>query len=117
MKPHPDATVGWCWCRRRLLALVAVLAWVAPAASTTRAEGLEFPGRAGDAHVTGSERVVAIGLPLRWSEPNNVVWRMAIPHTAGSTPVVMDGRVWITTATNEGHAFYALGLVADTTAP
>jgi outer membrane protein assembly factor BamB len=54
----------------------------------------------------------AAGLPLHWSETNNVKWKTAIPFRGWSTPVVMGGQVWLTTATPEGHDFYALCLDA-----
>jgi len=43
-----------------------------------------------------------------------VVWKTAIPHRGWSTPVVMGGQVWLTTATEEGHDFFAIGLDVET---
>ena len=54
-----------------------------------------------------------LGLPLNWSETENVTWKTAIPHRGWSTPVVMDGRVWLTTATIEGHDFFVICLDAS----
>lgn len=69
----------------------------------------EFRGPTGDGHVTESK-----SLPLEWSETKNVRWKTPIPHVGWSTPVVMDGQVWLTTATADGHDFYVLCLDADT---
>ena len=55
-----------------------------------------------------------MGLPLRWNETNNVRWKTEIPFRGWSTPVVLDGQVWVTTATVDGHDFYAIGLDAET---
>jgi outer membrane protein assembly factor BamB len=67
----------------------------------------EFRGPRGDGHVSGS------GLPLHWSETNNVKWKTEIPHQGISTPVVMGGQVWLTTATPEGHDFFAICVDAE----
>ena len=68
----------------------------------------EFRGPKGDGHAPGS------GLPLHWSETNNVKWKTEIPLLGISTPVVMDGQVWLTTATPEGHDFFAICVDAKT---
>jgi len=41
-------------------------------------------------------------LPLRWSETENVVWKMAIPGKAWSSPVIWGDRIWLTNAPPEG---------------
>ena len=38
------------------------------------------------------------GLPTTWSETENVAWRVALPGPAGSTPVVWDDRIFLTSA-------------------
>ena len=73
----------------------------------------EFRGPRGDGHVPladGKPR----GLPLHWSETNNLKWKTEIPHKGISTPVVMDGQVWLTTATVDGHDFFVIGVDAET---
>ena len=52
----------------------------------------EFRGPTGQGHA-GSP-----GLPLHWSRTNNVVWTVAIPGSGWSSPVVADGRIYLTTA-------------------
>jgi outer membrane protein assembly factor BamB len=74
----------------------------------------EFRGPTGDGHVAASTGDSAKPLPLEWSETKNVRWKTEIPYRGWSTPVVMDGQVWLTTATEDGHDFYALCLDADT---
>ena len=49
-----------------------------------------------------------VGLPLKWSESENVRWKTPIPHRGWSTPVVLGGQVWLTTATEDGHEFFVL---------
>lgn len=50
---------------------------------------------------TGGQGVAeASGLPVSWSEQNNVAWKAEIRGHGWSTPVIAGGRVWVTTATD-----------------
>ncbi len=82
-------------------------------AATAQADWPRFRGPSGDGLVTRPGSAEQIGLPVRWSETENVTWKTAIPHLGWSSPVVMDGQVWLTTATAEGHDFYAICVDAD----
>jgi len=55
----------------------------------------EFRGPGGQGH--SAEH----GLPLEWSETKNVVWKTPVAGLGWSTPVVANGRVWITTAVEQ----------------
>lgn len=46
----------------------------------------------------GQGNSTAKNLPLRWSEEENIAWKVQVPGHGWSTPVVADGRVWVTTA-------------------
>ena len=74
----------------------------------------EFRGPRGDGHNSTPGDTNLVGLPLHWSETNNVAWKTEIPHTGWSTPVVLGGQVWLTTAPMDGHDFYAICVDADT---
>jgi outer membrane protein assembly factor BamB len=74
----------------------------------------EFRGPWGDGHVSAPGDTRPVGLPLHWSETNNVKWKTEIPYRGWSTPVVMGGQVWLTTATEEGHDFFAVCVDAET---
>ena len=52
----------------------------------------QFRGPTGQGHAAVREA------PLAWSEKENVVWKIPIPGRGWSSPVVIDGRVWLTTA-------------------
>jgi len=52
----------------------------------------EFRGPGGQGH--SNER----GLPLAWSESRNIAWKTPVPGLGWSSPVVADGRVWLTAA-------------------
>ena len=99
--------------RRKLLPLLT-LGLLALAGPVAHADWPEFRGPWGDGHASAPGDTKPIGLPLRWSETNNVKWKTEIPHRGLSTPVVMGGQVWLTTATVEGHDFFAIGLDAET---
>jgi outer membrane protein assembly factor BamB len=79
-----------------------------------RADWPEFRGPWSDGHASAPGDNRPLGLPLHWSETNNVRWKTPIPYRGWSTPVVLGGQVWLTTATIEGHDFYAIGLDAET---
>lgn len=55
----------------------------------------QFRGPEGQGHAT------AHGLPVEWSETRNVAWKTAVDGLGWSSPVVGQGRVWLTTATEE----------------
>lgn len=54
------------------------------------------------------------GLPLTWSETENVAWKTAIHDRGWSSPVVWGNQVWLTTATEDGHRLYAVGVDRET---
>jgi len=62
----------------------------------------QFRGPTGDGHAD------ATGLPLTWSETENVTWKVSIHGRAWSSPVVSDGQVWLTTATEDGLEMFAV---------
>jgi len=47
---------------------------------------------------TGQGHSDATNLPVKWSETENVTWKTKIPGLGWSTPVIENGRVWVTTA-------------------
>ena len=97
--------------RRFALQLIALLS-LYPCA-TQASDWPEFRGPYSNGHTSASEDAPPAGLPLRWSETENVVWKTPIPDLGWSTPVVLGGQVWLTTADEEGHDFYALCLDAQ----
>ena len=52
----------------------------------------------------------ATGLPVTWSETENVKWKTAIHGRAWSSPVVLGRQVWLTTATPDGKQLSALAV-------
>jgi len=54
------------------------------------------------------------GLPLKWSEKENVKWKTAIHGKGWSTPVIHGNQVWLTTATPDGKENSIVCLDRDT---
>jgi outer membrane protein assembly factor BamB len=73
-----------------------------------------FRGPSSDGHASPSGDSKPVGFPLHWSETENIRWKTEIPYRGWSTPVVMGGQVWLTTATEDGHDFFAICVDADT---
>ncbi len=67
----------------------------------------EFRGPHGDGHSD------ATGLPLTWSETENIRWKTPIHGKAWSSPVIWGQQVWLTTATEDGKHLYAVTVDRD----
>ncbi len=52
----------------------------------------EFRGPTGQGHYTGGP------LPIEWSTTKNVVWKQPIPGKGWSSPIILDGKIYLTTA-------------------
>lgn len=94
-----------CHLSRHLIASTLSLALVAVAFADSAWP--DFRGPTADGHSTST------GLPLHWSETNNVTWKTPIPHRGWSTPVVLGNQIWLTTATAGGNDFFAICVAAD----
>lgn len=75
----------------RLLFFLTLLA-----ATVVRADWTEFRGPARDGTTSAD-------LPVKWSETENVKWKVPVHGLGWSTPLVSEGKIWITTATELGH--------------
>ena len=71
--------------------LLLLLALVAPSAVASD-DWPQFRGPGGQGHSR------AAGLPLRWSEAENLTWKVAVGGSGWSSPVVLQNQIWITTA-------------------
>jgi outer membrane protein assembly factor BamB len=48
------------------------------------------------------------GLPLHWSATSNVVWKTVIPGEGWSSPIVWDGKIFLTSVTENGSKCHVL---------
>ena len=110
--PFPALPAG----RRRTASrpwLLPLLAALLAAGSPVRADWPEFRGPTGDGHVSAPGDARPLGLPLHWDETKNIKWKTPIPLHGQSTPVILDGKVWVTTATEDGKDLYVLCVDAN----
>ena len=70
----------------------------------------QFRGPNSDGHVVGP------ATPMEWSDTKNVVWKVSVSGLGWSSPVIVDGRVFVTTAVprGEGLSLRAMALDAKT---
>ena len=92
-----------------LMLILLPLGW-----QSARADWPEFRGPWGNGYAATLGNNKPIGLPLHWSETENIKWKTEIPYRGWSTPVVLGNQVWLTTATEDGHDFFVLRMDADT---
>lgn len=90
------------------LPFVFLLAVLAIGQQAARADWPDFRGPRGDGHASAPGDSKPIGLPLTWSETNNIKWKTEIHDRGVSTPVVMGDQVWLTSATAKGHDYFAI---------
>ena len=73
---------------RTTFVALALLATISLAAE----DWSQFRGPDGEGHSTET------GLPLQWSESQNIRWKTPVTGSGWSSPVVANGRVWLTTS-------------------
>lgn len=89
--------------KRALSLSLAIAMALALALPSSAAEWPEFRGP----HRDGT---VDTALPVQWGEDRNVAWKREIHGLGWSTPLVGDGKIWITTATEDGREMSVLCL-------
>ncbi len=62
---------------------------------------------------TGQGVSDSTGLPVKWGEDENVVWKTAIHGRAWSSPVILGNQIWMTTATPDGRKLFAVCVDKD----
>ena len=85
-----------------LYALASFLFILFPAFTQQGDNWPQFRGPDGNGHSQ------ARGLPLKWSETENIVWKTAIHDRGWSSPVIYGSQIWLTTATKDGRQLFAL---------
>ncbi len=73
--------------------------------SAVRAENwARFRGPTGQSHSTET------GLPVRWSDKENVAWKTPIPGQGWSSPIVYEDHVFVTSTTEEGKSCHVIAV-------
>jgi outer membrane protein assembly factor BamB len=85
-------------------ATLVVLASLSAVTATLQADWPQFRGPAGNGLATSR------ALPLAWAEDKNVTWKTAIHGRGWSSPVILGNQVWLTTATTDGRALFAIAV-------
>lgn len=76
--------------------LICLAAWPASA------DWPQFRGPDGQGHAVGE------GLPLTWSETENIAWKTPVEGLGWSSPVIQGDQIWLTTAVDDGHSLRAM---------
>jgi outer membrane protein assembly factor BamB len=94
----------------RIALFVFPFSFFVAAGLSAQGEWPQFRGPSGQGH--SNEH----GIPLEWSETKNVVWKTAVAGRGWSSPVIGNGRVWVTTsvAAAGGASLRAIALDAAT---
>lgn len=85
----------------RFIALLATCVTCVP----TMAQWPDRHGPSLDGHVAEQD---AQDLPIRWSETDNIAWKAPLHDEGHSSPVVLEGRVWLTAATTDGKKQFVI---------
>ncbi len=75
-----------------LVLLLVIIPGLADGAESTGGSWPQFRGPTGQGEAAGA------ALPLSWSEADGVRWKTPLPGRGWSSPVIADGRLWVTTA-------------------
>jgi outer membrane protein assembly factor BamB len=82
---------------------VWALAAMALAHSSLAADWPQFRGPDGQGHAPADVKP-----PLEWNETKNIAWKVPLPGSGWSSPVVQGDQLWLTTAVDDGHFLRAL---------
>ena len=90
----------------RLSSTVLLVSLALAAVGLAAEDWPQFRGPTGQGHSTESR------LPLTWSETQNIAWKVPVPGSGWSSPVVAGGRVWLTAARDAGRSEISLRALA-----
>jgi outer membrane protein assembly factor BamB len=78
----------------------AIVRWLVLAtlllSATLDAHAADWPNFRGP---TGMGTTSAVGLPVQWSETENIAWKTPLPGPGASSPIVFGGRIYLTSYT------------------
>ncbi len=88
--------------------LIAALAGLAAPHLLPAGDWPEFRGPSGQGYSGDT------GLPLTWSESENIAWKTPLPGRGWSSPVIAGNEVWLTVSNEQGRSLRAISLDAET---
>lgn len=89
------------------LALLATLFVGSPAVSAEQSWP-DFRGPTRNGHADPAARP-----PTQWSDNDRVKWKTPVPGQGHSSPIIHQGRIWLTTATDAGASLRAIAVDAN----
>jgi len=94
----------------RFFPLLVLLTLVAAQPSAFAADGNwnQFRGPNGDGKSTGNK------LPIELSETKNVRWKIPVPQSGWSSPVIWENEIWLTTGSDEQRELRAICVDLET---
>jgi outer membrane protein assembly factor BamB len=92
----------------RRIASILIAGFFCGATSLPAADWTQFRGPNGQGQCPRTD------LPVTWSEHEGIVWKTSIPGRGWSSPVTLEGSIWLTSAAESGHSLRALCLSTDT---
>ena len=91
--------------KRDVLLAAAWLTLTLLSCKTSQLEASDWPQFRGP---DGQGHALTDGLPLRWSETENVVWKVPVPGLGWSSPVIFENQIWLTSSDEAGRSLSAL---------
>jgi hypothetical protein len=92
------------WRQLTMRTLAVFCALCVTTIQVTASDWPQFRGPGGQGHSD------AKGIPLTWSETENIRWKVPIAGSGWSSPSIQGEQIWLTTATDEGKVLRAIAL-------
>lgn len=74
----------------------------------------QWPDRHGPTHDGVAAAADAVGLPTDWTETENIAWKAPLHDEGHSSPVIGEGKVWLTAATSDGTRQFVIAIDEQT---
>lgn len=95
----------------RILVFLVICAFVCAATAEEKRNWNQFRGPDGDGISLADK------LPVKWSEHENVKWKIPVEGKAWSSPVIWGNQVWVSSADEDGRRLYAFCYDVNTGRP
>jgi len=95
----------------RILVFLVICAFVCTATAEEKRNWNQFRGPDGDGISLADK------LPVKWSEHENVKWKIPVAGKAWSSPVIWGNQVWVSSADEDGRRLYAFCYDVNTGRP